>query len=303
MQKYIYQVSRVVVLSFLSVVLFSKAGKAQLLPLNAQYYQNPYLANPAMAGAGNGLNINESFRKQWSNVPGGPITQAVTVDQQLNKIGLGATFYSEKAGSIQSTKAMATFAYHLPLNADDQKLNFGVSFGGSKDRFDLSELRNGDSSDPLIARFNDRGYYFDGDFGVSYTAKSLTVEAALPNMRSFFRNDDLNYADKATFYSALAYKFNLGAGVDAVNLEPKVAVRGVKNYKSLWDAGINAKFAEDKLYLLAMYHSTENATFGLGINYKSSFYVMAYYNTATSALRGYTSGDFEINLRLNLGKK
>jgi len=30
---------------------------------------------------------------------------------------------------------------------------------------------------------------------------------------------------------------------------------------------------------------------------------MAYYNTATSALKGYTSGDFEINLRLNLGKK
>ncbi|RZM28457.1 MAG: type IX secretion system membrane protein PorP/SprF [Pedobacter sp.] len=303
MQKYIYQAGRFFMLSVTGLLLFIADAKAQLQPLNAQYFQNLYLANPAMAGYGKGLNINESFRKQWSNVPGGPLTQAVTVDQQLGKIGLGATFYSERAGSLQHTKAVATFAYHLPLNDDDQKLNFGVSFGGSKDKFDLSELKNGDASDPLIARFNERGFYADGDFGASYTDRRLTVEAALPNMRALFRNDDLNAADKPTFYAAAGYKLNLGQGVDAINLEPKVAVRGVKNYKNLWDAGVNARFAEDKLYLMAMYHSTENATFGLGVNYKSSLYIMAYYNTVTSALRTYSAGDFEINIRLNLGKK
>ncbi|RQO70312.1 hypothetical protein DBR43_20030 [Pedobacter sp. KBW06] len=291
----------------LSLLLFTSAfmqeGKAQILPLNAQYFQNKYLVNPAMAGANSGLNINGSFRKQWSNIPGAPLSQGITLDQQLGKVGLGLNVYNEKAGGIQHTKAVATFAYHLPLNDDDKKLSFGLSFGASKDRFDLSSLKNSDINDPSIARFNDRGYLVDGDFGVAYSSKGLNIEGSIPNLRSAFKKEDLNYADKPTFYSAISYKFNLGSDVDAVRLEPKGVFRGIKNYDNLWDAGLNASFANDKLYLMSMYHSTENVTVGLGINYKSSLYIMAYYNTATSAITGYTDGDFEVNLKFNIGKK
>ncbi|MNT67549.1 hypothetical protein D3C72_2057020 [compost metagenome] len=91
--------------------------------------------------------------------------------------------------------------------------------------------------------------------------------------------------------------------MDAISLEPKGVFRGIKNYQNLWDAGLNANFANDKLYLMAMYHNTQNATVGLGMNYKSTLYFMAYYNTATSAISGYTGGDFEVNVRVNIGKK
>ncbi|WP_316831895.1 type IX secretion system membrane protein PorP/SprF [Pedobacter aquatilis] len=300
--KNIKQISRVTFLFAAGVLFFNKA-QAQLLPLNAQYYQNRYLVNPSMAGFNEGLNINGSFRKQWSNIPGAPLTQSVTIDQQVGKVGWGANVYNEKSGGIQRTKMVGTFAYHLPLNNEDQKLNFGISFGASQDRLDLSSVRNSDINDPAIARFNDRGYYFDGDFGVSYTDKALTIEGAIPNMRSVFRNDDLNFADKPTFYSAVGYKFNFGTGLNGISLEPKAVFRGIKNYKNLWDAGVNANFANDKLYVMAMYHNTQNATVGFGMNYKSTLYFMAYYNTATSAISGYTDGDFEVNIRVNIGKK
>ncbi|WP_175636472.1 PorP/SprF family type IX secretion system membrane protein [Pedobacter ghigonis] len=300
--KNIKQISRVTFLFAAGLFIFNQA-KAQLLPLNAQYFQNRYLVNPSMAGINEGFNINGSFRKQWSNIPGAPLTQSITLDQQVNKVGWGVNFYNEKSGGIQRTKAVGTFAYHLPLNNEDQQLNFGISFGASQDRLDLSSIRNSDINDPSIARFNDRGYYLDGDFGVSYTSKNLTIEGAIPNMRSVFRNDDLNFADKPTFYSAVSYKFNLGSGMDAISLEPKGVFRGIKNYQNLWDAGLNANFANDKLYLMAMYHNTQNATVGLGMNYKSTLYFMAYYNTATSAISGYTGGDFEVNVRVNIGKK
>lgn len=300
--KNIKQISRVTFLFAAGLFIFNQA-KAQLLPLNAQYFQNRYLVNPSMAGINEGFKINGSFRKQWSNIPGAPLTQSITLDQQVNKVGWGVNFYNEKSGGIQRTKAVGTFAYHLPLNNEDQQLNFGISFGASQDRLDLSSIRNSDINDPSIARFNDRGYYLDGDFGVSYTSKNLTIEGAIPNMRSVFRNDDLNFADKPTFYSAVSYKFNLGSGMDAISLEPKGVFRGIKNYQNLWDAGLNANFANDKLYLMAMYHNTQNATVGLGMNYKSTLYFMAYYNTATSAISGYTGGDFEVNVRVNIGKK
>lgn len=229
--------------------LFLNTAKAQILPLNAQYFQNRYLVNPSMAGITEGFNINGSFRKQWSNIPGAPITQSVTLDQQVNKVGWGVNIYNEKSGGIQRTKAVGTFAYHLPLNSEDQKLNFGISFGASQDKLDLSSVRNSDINDPSIARFNDRGYYLDGDFGISYTSKGLTVEGAIPNMRSVFRKDDLNFADKPTFYSAVSYKFMLGSGINGISLEPKGVFRGIKNYENLWDAGLNANFANDKLYV------------------------------------------------------
>lgn len=300
--KNIKQISRVTFL-FAASILYFNTTKAQILPLNAQYFQNRYLVNPSMAGINEGLNINGSFRKQWSNIPGAPITQSVTLDQQAGKVGWGANIYNEKSGGIQRTKMVGTFAYHLPLSNEDQKLNFGISFGASQDRLDLNSIRNSDINDPSIARFNDRGYYFDGDFGVSYTSKGLTIEGAIPNMRSVFRSDDLNFADKPTFYSAVGYKFNFGAGINGISLEPKGVFRGIKNYKNLWDAGVNANFANDKLYVMAMYHNTQNATIGFGMNYKSTFYFMAYYNTATSAISGYTDGDFEVNIRVNIGKK
>jgi len=300
---YIKQVSRTTFLISAGLLL-SNVVCGQILPLNAQYFQNKYAIDPSMAGITEGLNMNGSFRKQWSNIPSAPITQGLTLDQQVGKVGWGINFYNEKAGGIQQTKAVATFAYHLPMNDSDQKLNFGISFGASKERFDLGNAKNININDPSIVRFNDRGYYLDGDFGASFTSSGLNVEAALPNMRAVFRNDDLNYADKPTFYSALSYKFALGGtGINSVGIEPKGVFRGIKNYKNLWDAGVNANFAGDKLYVMAMYHSTENATVGFGLNYKSTLYFMAYYNTATSALKGYTDGDFEINIRLNISKK
>ncbi len=286
----------------LVVVNLAFAGvlNAQILPLNAQYFQNRYLVNPSMAGINEGFNINASFRKQWSNIPGAPLTQGITLDQQLDHVGWGLNIYNEKSGGIQRTKAVGTFAYHLPLSNNGQQLNFGISFGANQDRLDLSSVSNSDINDPAIARFNDRGYYLDGDFGISYTSKNLSIEGALPNMRALFRKDDLNFADKPTFYSAVSYKFNLSSDMDAISLEPKAVFRGIKNYQNLWDAGLNASLADDRLYLMAMYHNTQNATIGLGTNYKSTLYFMAYYDTATSAISGYTGGDFEVNIRLNL---
>lgn len=122
---------RVTFLFAASTFIFSSL-RAQILPLNAQYFQNRYLVNPSMAGINEGFNINGSFRKQWSNIPGAPITQSVTLDQQVGKIGWGVNVYNEKSGGLQRTKAVGTFAYHLPLSDNEQHLNFGVSFGLSE---------------------------------------------------------------------------------------------------------------------------------------------------------------------------
>lgn len=287
-------------LSSATIMLGSTSVRAQLNPLTSQYFLNQYQANPAFAGMMDGLNVNLNYRKQWSNIPGSPSTQSITADYKMNKVGLGLNVFNEKAGSLQRTKAVATYAYHLPLNDNNQKLNFGASVGIMNERIDYSEV-NGDPTDMSIAQFNNKGSLFDGDFGIAYTSNKLNIEAALPNIRSLIKQEDNNNVDRSQFYAAASYKFGTGTGVNALGIEPKVAFRGIKGYENIVDAGANFIFAE-KVFIMGMYHSTKSASFGAGINYKNSLAIMGFYTTETSALQGSANGTFEISLKASLFK-
>lgn len=275
--------------------------KAQLNPLSAQYFTNQYLINPAFAGAGQGLKLNGAYRKLWSNVPGSPLTQNLTADYGFNKVGLGLTVNNESAGLQRQTRVVGSYAYHLPLNDNGQQLHFGVSLGFMSQRLENADIY-GNPNDPTVGQYNDRKTYLDGDFGVAYTSDKLNVQAAIPNLKSVLKKDVIKLADVATFYTAASYKIDISEGAEGIDLEPKVAYRGVKGFDNIWDAGAQLSIANQQVMLLGMYHSTKNATFGLGMDYKKKYLISGTYTTQTSALSSYTNGSFELNLRLNLSK-
>ncbi|TCC92510.1 PorP/SprF family type IX secretion system membrane protein [Pedobacter hiemivivus] len=288
----------VLILTFATI---SSLVKAQLNPLSAQYFTNQYLINPAFAGAGQGLKLNGAYRKLWSNVPGSPLTQNLTADYGFNKVGLGLAVNNESAGLQRETRIVGSYAYHLPLNDNGHQLHFGVSLGFMSQRLENADIY-GNPADPSVGQYNDRKTYLDGDFGVAYTSNKLNVQAAIPNLKRVLKKDDIETADVATFYTAASYQFNLSKGAEGVDLEPKVAYRGVKGFDNIFDAGAQLSIANKQVMLLGMYHSTKNATFGLGMDYKKRYLVSGTYTTQTSALSNYTNGSFELNLRVNLTK-
>lgn len=273
----------------------------QLNPLAAQYYNNRYLINPAFAGAQQGLKVNGAYRKLWSNVPGAPVTQSLTGDYGFNKVGIGLNVNNESAGLQRQTRVVGSYAYHLPLNGNGQQLHFGLSVGFMNQRLENADIY-GNPNDPLVGQYNDRKTYLDGDFGIAYTSNRLSIEGSIPNLKSFFKKDVIKLADVATFYSAVSYKIQLSEGAEGIDLEPKVAYRGVKGFDNIWDAGAQAWIAGQQVFLMGMYHSTENATFGLGMDFKKKYLISGMYTTQTSALSNYTNGSFELNLRLSVGK-
>lgn len=274
---------------------------AQLNPLSAQYYTNQYLANPAFAGARQGLNINGVYRKLWSNVPGSPLTQNLTADYGFNRVGVGLMVNNESAGLQRQTRIVGTYAYHLKLNEQNDQLHFGVSMGLMSQRLENADIY-GNPSDPMVGQYNDRKTYLDGDFGIAYTSGKLSVQASIPNLKSVLKKDEIKLADVATFYTAVSYKINISEGTEGVDMEPLVAYRGVKGFDNIWDVGTQLGIANKQVILLGMYHSTENATFGLGMDFKKKYLVSGMYTTQTSALSNYTNGSFELNLRLSLNK-
>ncbi len=291
----------IIILGLTGLFLFvSKQSYAQLNPLAAMYYQNQYLGNPAMAGIDTGLIFNVAYRAQWNSIPGSPVTQSATGSYGItNRVGVGLNVSNDKIGLQRWTRAVATYAYHLPLNDKGNQLHFGVSFGFSTERLN-ENLVNGDPNDAAISQYNQRATYLDGDFGVAYTADKLTLQGALPNLKSVFHKTDVNNAvDQATFYTAASYRLELSKGIDGIDVEPKVALRGVKGYSDIFDAGANVVFGAKRVNLFAMYHTTQSVTFGMGLQYQS-FNLSGTYTTGTAALRGYVDGNFELSLRFKV---
>jgi len=299
MRSYTYSTYKKAIAAFvLGLATFNVTTvKAQLNPLASQYFQNQYLFNPAMAGLNKGLNINLAYSKQGYGIDGAQTTQAVSADYQMDKVGLGVNVYNQFAGVFRNTRAMLTYAYHLPLAGNDQKLSFGLSAGVVNNHINIGDVY-GDQSDPTLANYNsNKATSVDGDFGIAYTDSKLTVQGTLPNLKSLFK-DNGSTAEREVFFTAVSYKLFDPANV---SLEPKVAYRQVKGFTNIVDAGANLSFNNDLFILQGLYHSSKSATFGVGYN-MAGYALTAYYTTNTSTLSAYSNGDFEVSLKFNLSK-
>ncbi|WP_379089792.1 type IX secretion system membrane protein PorP/SprF [Pedobacter sp. UC225_65] len=280
-------------------ILAVPSAFAQLNPLAAQYFNNPYLGNPAHAGIDEGFDIAMAYRKLWSGVTGTPEVQNLTATYGYRRTGIGLNVNFDRAGLQRQTRVVGSYAYHLPLGANRQVLHFGVSLGAMDQRLSSGDI-NGDPNDPLAQQYNQRETYVDGDFGVAYTTERLKLEASLPNLNSLLKRSDIRLADLPTFYAAASYHLVLMDELDGVVLEPKVAYRGVKSFDNILDVGANLSFADRQVLLMGMYHSSKSASFGVGLNYKRKYLLSGAYTTQTSALSSYTNGSFELGLKLYL---
>ena len=271
---------------------------AQLKPVNAAYYANEFLMNPAMAGREELLNASIGFRQQLSSITGAPQTQFLTADYGFDaKSGVGLKVYSDKAGLLRETSVAATYAYHLPLG-DESHLNFGIAATFTNNRLNHN-LLNGDMDDPDAMDVNRRNTYIDSDFGLAYTSAATTLQAVFPNMVANLKKDKAAEVDHSLFFAAASYRFITDAG----KIEPKLVYRGIKGFKNIVDVATNFSFqsgTKNQLNIMGIYHSSKNATFGFGITHNDHFSFNSSYTMGSSQIRSYTIGDLEIGIALKL---
>lgn len=281
----------------ITILLINKAF-AQLNPMGSLYFQNQYLANPAMAGIIQGWEINAGYKAQWTAIDGAPSMQSVTAAYGIpdRKIGLGVYGYHENAGVFRRTAVKATYAYHLPLNDDQSFIDFGLSAGIMNEWIDFNKVI-GDPDDHSLHQFNARPLYADGDFGIAYRNKQLTAQGSLHNLKRFLNRDfRRNVIDRSLYMAAVSYKFTNRD----FTIEPKLMYRGVENYKDIIDLGARFQCWDDQFFMDAMYHSTHSITLGVGTRYQNQLRILCLYTTGTSDLRKYSNGEFEIALQYQL---
>ncbi|SFD61412.1 type IX secretion system membrane protein, PorP/SprF family [Chitinophaga sp. CF118] len=276
-------------------------SQALLEPSGTQYFQNQYLANPAMAGLEKGLHLNAAYRRQWNGIDGAPVTKFFTADYAVgNRVGVGLNVFNDVAGLINRTRMGLTYAYHLPLNNPDQQLHFGLSVALNVQRIDYKNL-DGDVNDPSVTAFNRRTNYFEGEYGMAYTDTKLTIQASLPNVRSLFTGDNNKTVDGGgIFFTAASYKFPLDETITSI--EPKICYRGVSGYDNIIDAGVNVALLNNVANVMAMYHSSKSVTAGIGVNILKTVAIQAMYTAQTGGVKTTVDGTYEVGVTVDLFK-
>src|SRR5487761_2346134 len=164
-----------------------EVGIAQDLHFS-QFFNNPFLPNPANTGfiPDADYRLGASYRNQYSNVMSVPYkTMSVFGDAQVfrNKIengwmGIGGVILYDVAGtgSLTSTKAYASIAYHQELGFSSL-LSAGFNVGWANKRIDQSKLTFPDQFDgqffdatlpTSVQLLNNSVSYFDMQVGINY---------------------------------------------------------------------------------------------------------------------------------------
>jgi type IX secretion system PorP/SprF family membrane protein len=276
---------------------FSKMA-ALLEPSGTQYFQNQYLANPAMVGIDTGLHINASYRNQWGDIAGAPVTKFLSADGNIgNRVGAGLRVFNDAAGLLNRTRIALSYAYHLPLNDKGPQLSFGLSLALNMQRLNTKDL-SGDPNDPSIGAFNRRDDYFEAEFGMAYTDGHLNLQAAVPNIRGLVTGDNNEVDGGNTFYSAASYRFTSDAVISSV--EPKICYRGVRGYDNIFDIGVNVAVLNNVANVLAMYHTSKSVTAGIGVDIMKTLAIQVLYTTQTGGIKTYVSNTYEIGATIHL---
>jgi type IX secretion system PorP/SprF family membrane protein len=306
MKKYsfhFYFAARLILVVAISLV--SQLSYAQLRPIYAQYFQNPYFVNPAFAGEANGLDLNMVYSVNTNNAQGGASVrsgfQAVSASVKAGKSGFGVIFQNDRAGLLSSNQIKFTYAYHVQLN-EKSNLRFGLSPGFSNIRVDTESAIITDADDPFPVEFNDRRSNFNVDFGTAFTSEQFTLQLALPNLNQLFSQVD-NDGFNQVAYLAANYRIKLSSQDNGLNLQPMIAYTKIQNTKSRVDIGTKINLVDDAVGFLGLYHSDKSFSTGINVNLKQGFILQAIYHSSSAVFERVQRDAIEFGIKTNLSKK
>ncbi|GAB3992713.1 type IX secretion system membrane protein PorP/SprF [Spirosoma daeguense] len=235
-----YFVACGLLLSLLTCI--SERAQAQKEVLYSQYLITPLSINPAYAGSRESLHLTASLRRKWIGVRFAPVTQTVSVDGAIGKIGLGFQAQNDRMGLYAATGAYGSIAYRFNLPAL-AKLSIGVQ--GGVNVLPIYDFASASSLNRAIASFGIGIYYQSDRFFGGISAPEMTGEALDLSGRYLYKSVRPIMVQAGT---------NLSIGENSV-LIPSVLVSKIADRPLGVDLNVKAWF---------------NEQFGLGLSYRQN---------------------------------
>lgn len=288
----------------------------------SQWFNSPLSTNPANTGfiPDADYRIGANYRNQWSTIMSSPYkTMSIWGDAQLFRdqiasgwLGLGGLILHDKAGagSLTSTKAYASVAYHQMLGVA-HLLSAGFNIGWTNKRINTSDLKFPDQFDgkffdgnlpTSVVLDNPSINYFDVQFGMNYAffpTDKIYINGGVSAWHinrpreSFFALDPATYEDsripvRYTAFANASIKFS-----DWVILNP-MAYYSTQAKGSELVGGVNAQYnlsGDGEMQLVGgLYYRPGDAFVPLvGFQWKNVRLVFTY-DATTSSLKNYNNG-------------
>ena len=160
---------------------FSHQALAQLVPVQSQYFINPYVYNPAAVGAAGRTQFHTSFKKQWTGAEGSPTLASLSFEKPVHRLSLGANLTNLSEGPFNRLSTHLTAGYRFQMsNRPKQWLSFGMSLGFRLNTLRASKLD--DPDDPAVVSYDNASFVLDGGLGVRYRYERFTLGLSVPRL-------------------------------------------------------------------------------------------------------------------------
>src|SRR5690606_18077537 len=256
---------------------------AQQNQLDAQFFHQPYLLNPALAGMDEGWSFYLGYAQPLNGVEDAGHAQALTASYRRGKTSLAIAGSQNRQGLIAQTRVLGTYAYHLPLDGHRKHLHFGLSLGVHRARINESDIQ-GDAGDPVVGAFNEQRHAADGSAGLAYTDAHWTIQMAMPALSDWLNGTGHDLPGAATFLAAVGYRFNAGRAAGGLTVEPRVYFRTFSGVPAVVDVGVSLGL-KNKFTLDGVYHSSNRFTAGVSAALTSRLGAVVLYSNGINGMQ------------------
>ena len=151
----------------------------------SQYIFNGIYINPAYAGYRERININATYRNQWTGVNGAPKGFTLAADALMpnERVGVSLVMSAEQLGAQKNISAFANYAYRLPVNEEGtSKLAFGLGVGVIQSGLNGDMLNPRDLDDNYIPSGTVKQIIPDMHAGVFFSTPKMYIGASVNNL-------------------------------------------------------------------------------------------------------------------------
>jgi type IX secretion system PorP/SprF family membrane protein len=293
-------VIRVFIFCFVLLNIFNLKLHAQQQIENSmsQYFQNRLLWNPGFTGV-DGNKIYALQNRSWVGFDGAPVLTAFSGELNFGKnSSAGMQVVSDVTGILYRTFGVFSYAYRIKLE-EEKQLRIGISLSITGDRLDSRYLDASTAIDPLIVNNINQKSQYDGNIGLVYSTKHLTLGT------SFFRiSETLNgnsVGDANLAYLKMAAYYDIAASSDdKLHFKPLAMFRMFKATASVLDIGASMEYNK-QFNALLMYQTSGNIRAGAGLKIQN-WGAMNFYYSTNHKFTNSSSQQYELGFGFYIGK-
>jgi len=284
-------------LLIISFIVSGLVGFAQQVPFYNHNIINPFIFNPAMAGASGDVNAFLVRNQRYNAFGGSSVNNYLTIDgaftrdkKEISNAGFGLQVSHQVRGIQQQLASSLTYAYKLKIN-DHHDVRLGLSAGLLDNRIDFNSINVQQTDDPYLLALRPNATTFDINAGLSYRWNALRIGFSVPQIAG----NKVSYTkDAGRGFYRLARHMMMTAEYDFpltknIILKPYVLARYVPGAPLQYD--VMAHFDHTGLGWISVgYKSDYSIQANIGFRILENFKVGYSYEYLIGSMKNYSTG-------------